>query len=61
MSKKKRKHTNQKVYQVPSNAELDKIKENPLLNDTVKDDMITLHKINKGKNGKKRKYFCFFI
>lgn len=48
MSKKKRKHTNQKVYQVPSNAELDKIKENPLLNDIVKDDMITLHKINKG-------------
>lgn len=47
MSKKKRKHTNQ-VYQIPSNAELDKIKENPLLSDIVKTDIVTLHKINKG-------------
>lgn len=47
MKNKKQKHV-KKVYQVPSNQELDVIKVNPVLSEIVKEDMITLHKINKG-------------
>ena len=47
MAKKNRKHHRQQVYQVPSNTELDSIKTNQNLSEIVKQDMITLHKINK--------------